>query len=42
VAVANAEQQLMASLPQHPNIFIASQPGAAGILEAIAHHPALN
>ena len=42
VAVANAEQQLMASLPQHPKIFIASQPGAAGILEAIAHHPALN
>ena len=42
VVVANAEQRLMQALPRHPKIFIASRPGAAGILEAIAHHPAMN
>lgn len=42
VAVSNAEPRLLKALPQQPQIFIASQPGAAGILEAIAHHPALH
>ncbi len=42
VAVVNAEPRLLQALPQSPAIYRASRPGAAGILEAIACHPALN
>lgn len=41
VAVANAEPRLLQALPHSPAIYRASRPGAAGILEAIACHPAL-
>lgn len=41
VAVGNAEPELLDALPQDNRIYRAQAHGAAGILEALSHHPAL-
>ncbi len=41
VAVGNAEHELLEALPQDDRIYRAQAHGAAGILEALSHHPAL-
>ncbi|MEL0028363.1 MAG: HAD family hydrolase, partial [Perlucidibaca sp.] len=41
VAVGNAEPALRERVAGMPNVYLSTLPGAAGILEAIARHPAL-
>lgn len=39
VVVSNADSALRQRVAHLPNVFLSTQPGAAGILEAIARHP---
>ncbi len=39
VAVGDSEQRLLAAVRELPNAYIATEPGAGGILEALVHFP---